>query len=100
MLFPYQCQKCEKRFDGDFPIGQAPRQTSCPSCDGEGKRIYEGLSLGVKIGGNTIHRTFGEQMKSRNAQAAHRMKGNRPPVRPIAHDYGNGDVREVVKQAT
>ena len=100
MLFPYQCQKCEKRFDGDFPIGQAPRQTPCPSCGGEGKRVYEGLSIGVRVGGQTTCRTFGEERKLHNMQTAYRMKGNRPPVRPVAYDYGNGDIREVAKKAT
>lgn len=97
MLFPYQCQKCKKRFDGEFPIGQAPRQTPCPSCKGDGKRIYEGMSIAVKIGGSFARSaTFGEQMKARNVAAGHRMQGKKPPVRPIAHDYGNGDVREIV----
>jgi hypothetical protein len=59
--------------------------------------VYEGLSIGVKIGGGTTHRTFGEQMKARNNQAAYRMQGRTPPVRSVAHDFGNGDVREIVK---
>lgn len=96
MFFPYQCQSCKKLFDGEYPIGKAPRETPCPSCKGTSKRIYEGVSVGVKIGGSFVRSsTFGEQMKARNAQAAHRMKGNRPPVRPVAHDFGGGDVREV-----
>ena len=98
MFFPYQCQKCDKRFDGEFPIGKAPRGIPCPACKGKGKRIYEGMSIAVKIDGMT-HRTsqFGEQMKSRNMQAAERMKGRKAPVRLTAWDYGNGKVEEVGK---
>lgn len=98
MLFPYQCQKCEKRFDGDFPIGKAPRGgVPCPSCGGSGKRVYEGMSISVKVGSFSRPSTFGEQMKARNAEAGKRMKGRKPPVRVKAYDYGNGDVREATK---
>ena len=103
MLFPYQCKKCSNRFDGSFPIGQAPRETRCPKCKGLSKRVYEGMSIAVKIDGRTHGQvaksgTFGEEMKRRNLQAAQRMKGKKPPVRAIAHDFGNGDVREIAKK--
>lgn len=98
MQFPYQCQKCNKRFDVEFPIGKATRETPCPFCKGKGKgkRIYEGMSVAVKIDG-AFHRTssFGEQMKARNAAAGQRMKGRKAPVRLTAWDHGNGDVRGV-----
>ena len=96
MLFSFQCQKCMKKFDGEFSIGKAPRTTACPTCKGNSKRIYEGMSIAVKIGGSFAKSsTFGEQMKSRNLKAANRMKGQRPGLRPVAHDFGNGDIREV-----
>jgi len=94
MLFPYQCVKCGRQFDGDWPIGKAPRTVPCPSCGGVGKRVYAGLSLGVRVVGGTP-RAFGERMKSRNLEAGERMKGRKPPVRVAAYDYGKGDVREV-----
>lgn len=94
MLFPYMCSKCGKRFDGDFPIGKAPRGVPCPSCGKPSKRVYEGVSIAIKVSGVTSSSTFGERMKTRNLQAAHRMKGRKPPVRVKAYDYGNGDVRE------
>jgi predicted nucleic acid-binding Zn ribbon protein len=94
MLFPFMCGKCGNRFDGDFPIGQAPRTVPCPSCGGSGKRVYAGVSIGVRVAGGRPS-TFGEQMKARNGAAEHRMKGRKPPVRVKAYDYGNGDVREV-----
>ena len=95
MLFPYQCQKCGNRFDGDFPIGKAPRKAPCPSCKGDSKRIYEGLSVAVKIGGHFCKTSkFGEQMKQKNEAAAHRMKGRKAPVRLTAWDHGGGDVRD------
>lgn len=97
MLFPFKCTGCGKRFDGEFPIGKAPRELPCPSCQKNSKRIYEGMSIGVKVDGVTRSSGFGEQMKARNAQAAYRMKGRKPPVRLAAWDHGNGDVREAAK---
>ena len=96
MQFPYQCQKCEKRFDADYPIGKAPRVVPCPSCGGDGKRIYEGMNVTVKTDG-AFHRTsnFGEQMKHRNEKAGQRMRGKKPGMRLAAYDYGHGDIREV-----
>ena len=93
MLFPFQCEKCGERTDEDFPIGKAPRTVKCP-CGGVKRRVYSGTSLSIKVSGHTSSSTFGEQMKSRNLQTAHRMKGRKPPVRTMAHDYGNGDIRE------
>jgi putative FmdB family regulatory protein len=95
MLFSYECQKCGKRFDGEYPIGKAPRVTPCPACKSKSKRVYEGMSISVRVSGMISHSTFGEQMKSRNLAAGHRMKGRKPPVRVKAFDYGNGDIREV-----
>lgn len=94
MLFPYMCSKCGKRFDGDFPIGKAPRGVPCPSCKSSSKRIYEGMSLSVKVSGRAPSSTFGEQMKNRNLQAAHRMKGRKPPVRLAGYKMADGSVRE------
>ena len=95
MLFPYMCSKCGKRFDGDFPIGKAPRGVPCPSCGTGAKRVYAGMSLSVKVSGRAPSSNFGEQQKRKNEKAAYRMKGRKSPVRLAALDYGNGDVREV-----
>lgn len=100
MLFPYQCTKCSNRFDETFPIGKATRETRCPKCKGLSKRVYEGMSIAVKIDGRTTSgttsrkSTFGEEMKRRNISAAKRQKGKVPGMRLVAHDYGNGDIRE------
>ena len=99
MLFSYECQKCGKRFDGDYSIGKAPRIASCPSCTSDSKRVYDGISISVKVvGGTSRSRTFGEEMKSRNLAAGERMKGRKAPVKLAALDYGNGDVRAVEKK--
>jgi len=100
MFFPYQCKKCSHRFDGSFTIGKAPRETPCPKCKGVGKRIYEGMSIAVKIDGRTTSgiarkSTFGEEMRARNESAGKRMKGLKAPVRLVAMDYGGGKVEEV-----
>ena len=96
MQFPFQCKKCGKRFDGEYPIGKAPRVTPCPSCRGTANRIYEGLSLSVKIGGDFLRSSkFGEEMKAKNLKTKYRQQGKVPGLRLAAYDYGNGDVREV-----
>jgi len=92
MLFPFQCQKCDNKWDGDYPIGKAPRVVPCPSCGGAGKRVYAGLSIGVKVGSFTRPASFGEQMKARNAAAGHRMKGRKPPVRLAGYQMPDGKV--------
>lgn len=96
MQFGYECEKCKKRFDVDFPIGKATRTVPCSTCGGLGKRVYEGMCIAVKIDGHTsMSSGFGEQQKKRNLQAAKRMAGRKAPVRLVAHDYGNGDIRGV-----
>lgn len=96
MLFPYLCQKCGNRFDMDLPIGKAPREAPCPLCKSKSKRVYDGMSIAVKIDGG-YHRTsnFGEQMKVKNLRAGEKMKAKRPGLRLAAYDYGGGDIREV-----
>ena len=98
MLFSYECQKCGKRFDADYSIGKAPRVAPCPACKSDSKRVYDGVSISVKVSGRAPSSTFGEQMKNRNLAAGHRMKGRKAPVRLAGLDYGNGDVREVAKK--
>lgn len=95
MLFPYQCSKCGNRFDGDFAIGKAPRGgVPCPSCGGIGKRIYEGMSISVKVGSFSRPSTFGEQRKQENIRAAKRMKGRKAPVRLEGYRMADGKVVE------
>ena len=97
MLFSYECQKCGKRFDGDYSIGKAPRVAPCPACKGDSKRVYDGVSISVKVAGRAPSSTFGEQQKAKNLAAAHRMKGRKAPVRLVGMDYGGGDQREIKK---
>lgn len=94
MLFGYECGKCNKRFDADYPIGKAPRTAPCPSCKGSGKRVYAGMSIAVKINGHTsLSTSFGEQMKKKNMDAAHRMKGRTAP-KLLGHQYADGSIKE------
>ena len=93
MLFPFQCDKCGAKTDGDYPIGKAPRTAKCP-CGGVCRRVYAGTSLSVRVSGRTSGSTYGEQMKSRNLQAAHRMKGRKPPVRLEGYKHRDGKIEE------
>ena len=96
MQFPYQCDKCGRKVDGDYPIGQAPRTVPCSSCGGTCKKVYAGMSLSIRVDGRTRGSTFGEQMKQRNVSAAHRMKGRKPPVRLLGYEHKDGSVVEAV----
>ena len=95
MLFGYQCEKCNKRFDVSLPIGKAPRTTPCPHCGGQGRRVYEGVSISVKVDGHFARSsTVGEEMLKKNRQAAERQKGRKAPVRLTGYDFGGGKVVE------
>ncbi len=93
MQYDYECEKCDGRTERSFRIGQAPRTVKCGSCGKQAKRVYNGFALGIN-GGIDRPSTFGEEMKNRNKKAATRMQGREAPVKLIAHDYGNGDIRE------
>jgi len=93
MLYDYECEKCGESVEKDFRMGKAPRAVKCP-CGAKAKRVYSTFALGAN-GGIDRKSTFGEEMKKRNERAAHRQKGRKAPVRTVAHDYGNGDIREV-----
>jgi len=94
MLYPYQCQECDKEFDEMYKMGTAPRETICPDCKGLAKRTYDNVGVSFAQSVVTHPTTFGEQMKARNREAAHRMQGREAPVRVAAYDHGNGDIRE------
>ncbi len=94
MVYEFECEKCERRVEQDFRMGEAPKEVPCPSCGGGARRVFSAPAIGID---GAINRTstFGEDMKRRNLKAAKRMKGRKPPVRTVAHDYGNGRVEEV-----
>lgn len=96
MLYPYQCQECDREFDEEYRMGHAPRQVKCSVCGCVSKRVYHGLGITSSISVITHPSTFGEQMKARNNEAGYRMQGREAPVRVTAYDHGNGDIREVV----
>jgi putative FmdB family regulatory protein len=98
MLFPYECQKCSKRFDSEFPIGRAPRGTRCPACKGMSRRVYSGTSIMLKAnganGGISRSSSFGEEMKTRNTEAGRRMRRNRTPPKLLGYSHTDGRITE------
>jgi putative FmdB family regulatory protein len=92
MRYEYECDKCGTRIEKSSPMGKAKKTVKC-SCGGKAKRVFSAVAIGID---GRIDRVsgFGEEMKQRNQAAARRQKGNRAPVRTIAHDYGGGDIRE------
>lgn len=95
MIFPYVCSKCGARREIVAGVGKAPKSPRCDKCKGVCKRVYEAVSVAFKGSGWTTKSSFGEEMKRKNEEAGRRMKGNTPPVRRVATDYGDGDIREV-----
>ena len=94
MLYEYECDKCGTRIEKSSPMGKAKKTVKCSSCGGKAKRAFSTPAIGIdgrvnKVGG------FGEEMKQRNKAAAGRQRGNKAPVRTVAHDFGGGDIREV-----
>lgn len=98
MLFDYRCSECEHVFESDFPVGKAAKEVECPECGKTAKRAFTSCNFILKGGGwPSKSGRFNKEMTERNEAAGKRMKDNVPPVRLKAHDYGNGDIREVEK---
>jgi predicted nucleic acid-binding Zn ribbon protein len=93
--YEYHCAACLTSLEVDFLLGKAEPSVVC-KCGGSAKRVFSAVSVSVRGGNVSTERTFGQEMLRRNRKAAERMKANRPKVRRVATDYGNGDVREVV----
>lgn len=99
MIFTYRCKECGKGIEADFRIGKAPSEIGC-ECGAYAKRSYESMSFVLKGGGWPSQGSrLNTEMTKRN-EAAGRRQGKEwgsGPVKTVAHDYGNGDVREVKK---
>lgn len=96
MLFDYRCN-CGHTFEMNFPIGQASRQVACPECQQMAKRAYTTCNFHLKGGGWPSKGTrLNREMTRRNERAGRRMRKEHgePGMKPVAYDYGNGDVRE------
>lgn len=97
MLFDYRCHECGHAFEADFRIGHAEKQVECPECQGIAKRAYTTCNFQLKGGGwPSKKERFNKEMTKRNERAGQRMRKEHgdPPLKPVAYDYGNGDVRE------
>jgi len=96
MLFTYECKSCGG-LERDFPIGKAPRKVKC-KCGAPAKRTYESMSFVLKGGGwPGKSGSFNREMTQRNESAGRKMRKEHGdgPMKLVAHDYGDGDVREV-----
>jgi len=94
MKYQYQCRTCSAAFDTDFSLGKAEPTVRC-KCGGSAKRVFSAVSFAVRGGNVSTERTFGQEMLRRNRDAEKRMKGNKPPVRRVATDFGGGRIEEV-----
>ena len=39
MIYEYQCEKCESKFEMSRPMWRSKEPGTCPKCDCQGKRI-------------------------------------------------------------
>ena len=98
MLYDYRCSECEAVFEMVFPVGKAEKQVECPECGKVAKRAFTSCNFILKGGGWPSKKgRFNKEMTERNERAGRKMskEHGKGPVRSVAHDYGDGDVREV-----
>ncbi len=99
MMYDYRCA-AHGMFEKDFSMGCAEAVVECPECGSEAKRVFTVGCLRPNGAGRPVSASvFNKEMTERNARAGRRMRKEHgeAPVRLVAHDYGNGDVREVKK---
>ena len=98
MKYEYACHACEAIIEEEFRIGQAAETVACPGCGNECKRHYGSCNF-ILMGGGWPGKknSFNKEMTERNEAAGRRMRKEHGsgPVKTVAHDYGNGDIREV-----
>lgn len=96
MTYEYHCKSCDTYFDMKFPIGEALSEVKCPSCEKLSCRCFRSCSF-ILTGGGWPSKSarLKKEMTDRNNKAGERMRKNHDsPVKTVAYDYGNGDIRE------
>ena len=95
MLYEYYCEACDKVFELDFKMGEAPKTSTC-ECGKSAERYFGNVGFILKGGGwpSKTGRTKAQQTAN-NEAAGKRMHKNRDKLKTVAHDYGNGNVKEV-----
>ena len=92
-IYDFKCTSCERGiFTEMHSIAVAPMEVPC-SCGATARRDFSNTNV-VTVGAVKGSKLKTE-MTRRNAKAGERQKGRDKPVRTVAYDYGNGDVREV-----
>ena len=95
MTYEYVCESCKIVIEKDYAFGKAVKNIKCPECKKKCERNYSSANFILKgYGWPGKAKKMNKQQTALNAAAARRQKDNVPPVKTIAHDYGNGDVRE------
>ena len=100
MLYDYRCEKCHTEFEMNFRIGTAESTVECPECKATANRAFTSCNFILKGGGWPSKKgSFNNEMTKRNEAAGKRMRKEhgKGPMTLVAHDFGNGDVREVKK---
>jgi len=102
MVYSYRCKDCDLGFEKNYPIGQAGTSPACPDCNCDNTTRVYSCDFILKGGGwPSRSNLLNKEMTDRNERAGKRMRvehGEEGPMKIVAHDYGNGDVREVKKK--
>jgi len=97
MLYEYFCEKCDKVFDHDFKMGEAPETAPC-KCGKQAARYYGKVGFILKGGGWPSKKSkFNAEQTRKNKDAGRRMHKNRSGTSPkiVAHDFGGGKIKEI-----
>ena len=98
--FDYLCPSCDLLFEKAFKPGKDKNRQKCPNCGKMASKYFGTINATVQFKGGGFPSNdmkFKKDMTRRNEEAGKRMRKNKPPVTTVAHDYGNGDIREVKK---
>ena len=97
MLYEYYCENCDKVFEQNFKMGEAPKSVKC-ICGKTAGRDYGKTSFILQGGGwPSKGMKFNKEMTDRNTAAGKRMHKNRKgtELKTLAYDYGGGKVEGV-----
>ena len=85
MTFEYYCDKCDKVFQEEHSIGEAPKKGACPKCGKKRERYYS--SVNFSCDGPSSRMKFNREMTKRNEEAGRRMMKDKPDRVPNLVGY-------------
>ena len=97
-IYEYFSEKLQEPFEMEYALGKAPAKAKHPETGEKCERYYGSMEFVLKGPGWTGRsKKMNRDMTKRNDAAGHRMRKEHDNPKIVAHDYGNGDIREVKK---